>query len=118
MSDFCPTTLFKGIREASGRHVCIHADYLTQTTKVVKTIEDYHLAKSLGWCDEPHEALARLEAEDTKTAEAACERAYDDRNLSEPARAELEAVEEATMQHVLDPVIPKRGRGRPRKDGA
>lgn len=48
-------------------------------------------------------------------AVAAAERNYQDRNMSEKAKAEAEAVELATIQHV--PVIPeKKKRGRPRKE--
>ena len=47
-------------------------------------------------------------------AVAAAERNYQDRNMSEKAKAEAEAVELQTIQHV--PVIPeKKKRGRPRK---
>ena len=51
-------------------------------------------------------------------AVAAAERNYQDRNLSERAKAEAEAVELRTIHHV--PVIPetpiKKKRGRPRKE--
>lgn len=48
-------------------------------------------------------------------AVAAAERNYQDRNMSEKAKAEAEAVELRTIQHV--PVIPeKKKRGRPRKE--
>lgn len=47
-------------------------------------------------------------------ATAAAERNYQDRNMSEKAKAEAESVELTTIQHV--PVIPeKKKRGRPRK---
>jgi hypothetical protein len=115
-ADFAPTTLYRALRRPDGRYVCIDLDYLTQTTKVVREIGDYYLAKSLGWCDHPSDALARLDAEEEQRANDAAVRNFDDRHLSERARAEADEAVSHTIRHVADiPVAPKRGRGRPKK---
>lgn len=111
-----PTTLFKAIRRPDGRIVCIDTDYLTKTTKVVKDERDYVLAKSLGWCDHPSEALDRMNAEEDALSEAAALRHSDDAHMSPAALAEAAEVDATTIRHLPEiPIAPKRGRGRPRK---
>ena len=111
-----PTTLFKAIRRPDGRIVCIDTDYLTRTTKVVKDERDYLLAKSLGWCDHPKDALDRMEREEDALSDAAALRHADDARMSPAALAEAAAVDATTIRHLPEiPIAPKRGRGRPRK---
>lgn len=112
-----PTTLFRALKTPQGRHVCVDTEYLSATTKVVKTEAEYLLAASLGWCDSPQEAMAQLEREQDALSNDAAVRAFDDRHLSEAAKAEAEAVESSTLAHLPEiPAAPKRGR--PKKAGA
>jgi hypothetical protein len=61
------------------------------------------------WADSPAEAVAVKARLDELVANAAAERAYDDRRLGEKAQAELTAFEQSTGAHVLDvPVKPER----------
>lgn len=106
-----PTTLFRSVRRSDGRHVCIDADHLAHTTKIVRDMADYHLAKSLGWHDHPTEAHAALEAEEEQISTDAGVRNFDDRHLSDKAKLEAEEAERHTIRHIADiPVAPKRGR--------
>lgn len=100
-----PLMLYRAIRRPDGRIVCLDVAHLHETTKVVHTEPDYTLAKSLGWCDHPSDAMARKEAEEDEISTNAGIRAYDDRHLSEAARAEVEAVERRTIRHL--PEIPE-----------
>jgi hypothetical protein len=108
------TTVFKAKKLANGKVVCIDVDELRETTKVV-TAQDYDLAKSLGWCDSPKEALDRFEAEECQRGEDAAVRAYDDRRLSEQAKSEAERVESTTVRHIAEIPEAPRKRGRPKK---
>lgn len=111
----CRTMLYKAIRRSDGRHVVIDPSSLQQTTKIVDNDGDYLLAKSLGWCSSPQEALDRLEADEAEQGVNAAIRAYDDRRMSPEAQAEAEAVESRSMKHLAEiPEAPKK-RGRPRK---
>jgi len=115
MTEFCRTTVYKAILRPDGRHVVLDVDYLRTTTKVVATEAEYLLAKSLGWTDGPQEAMERLEAEEDQRSTDAAARAYDDQHLSDAAKAEVEAVESATIRHLPEiPAGPKK-RGRPKK---
>lgn len=110
-ADDLPITLFRAVRRADGRHVCIDLDHLAATTKVVRTLADYHLAKSLGWHDHPNDAHKALEAEEDQLSTDAGVRNYDDRHLSEAAKDEAEAAERDTIRHMPEiPEAPKGGR--------
>jgi hypothetical protein len=108
------TTVYRAKRLDNGKVVCVDADWLPETSKVV-TEADYDLAKSLGWCDSPQEAMAQFEQEQIALGDASLERAYEDRHLSEAAQAEVQAIESTTIRHLPEiPEGPKK-RGRPRK---
>lgn len=64
-----------------------------------------------GWARNPDEVKAAKRQYEMNIAKAATERAYDDRHLGEKARTELDAVEAAAEDHVLDVPVPKK-RGR------
>jgi hypothetical protein len=68
-----------------------------------------------GWRNHPSEAMARFESKEKAAADTAAHRHYEDRNMSDAAKAEAAAVDAQTEEHV--PAIPeaKRGPGRPRK---
>jgi len=63
-------------------------------------------------------ALAALEAVEFEIAELAANRNFNDRAMSAKARAEAEAADSRTIQHLAEiPETPiKRGPGRPRKE--
>jgi hypothetical protein len=112
-----PTTLYKAMRRPDGRYVCVDAEYLTRTSKVVRTEGEYLLARSLGWCDGPQEAMAQLEKEEDEASTNAGIRNFDDRHLSDKAKAEADAAVSDTIRHIADiPVAPKKGR--PKKPAA
>ena len=73
--------------------------------------------ESLGYRKGQVAAIEYVKSLEQMVAVAAAERAYQDRNMSEKAKAEVEKVEASTIQHVA--VIPetpiKRKRGRPPK---
>lgn len=65
-----------------------------------------------GWADHPNGIKDAQEVVRAAVRQAAAERAFDDRHLGEQARAELEAVEDAAEDHVLDVPAPKKKPGR------
>lgn len=68
----------------------------------------------LGWRPTPHEAVQRYEAKERHISDAAAHRAYEDRNLSDAARAEVAEYEASVEEHVAE-IPEKRKVGRPRK---
>ncbi len=91
------------------------ADAWTATCqKVVK--DEYEMQKALeaGWRKSQAEALEHHEAREKYKGDVAAHRLYEDRNMSEAAKAEAAEVDASTDEHV--PEIPvKRKPGRPRK---
>lgn len=84
---------------------------------IVRSEQEHQKAKENGWRDTQAEAIEAFEAKERKLGQAAAERAYEDRNMSEAAKAEVEAAESQTVEHL--PEVPeKRRRGRPRKNVA
>ena len=71
-------------------------------------------AREQGWREDPKEAIKRIEAKDRLLSDAAAHRAYEDRNMSDAAKAEAAAAEEDTALHVAEipekPLAKKRGR--------
>jgi hypothetical protein len=70
-----------------------------------------------GWRPSPKEALERFEAKERSVGDVAAHRAYEDRNMSDAAKAEAKAVEDSTPDHVAE-VPEKRRPGRPRSHAA
>lgn len=68
-----------------------------------------------GWATSPGGVKDAQEVVRAAVRQAAAERAFDDRHLGEQARAELEAAEDASEDHVLDVPAPKKKPGRPAK---
>lgn len=68
-----------------------------------------------GWADHPDGIKDAREVVRAAVRQAAAERAFDDRHLSEKANAELDAVEADAEDHVLDVPSPKKKPGRPAK---
>ncbi len=70
-----------------------------------------------GWRNTPEEAMNQYEAEQREIAKIAAHRNYEDRNMSESAKAEVAEYEGISSEHSPEiPVAKKRGPGRPRKD--
>lgn len=87
----------------------------TERNQIIANDEDQHRKmKSDGWADDPDEAVRLFHRAGDAQARQAAERAYSDRNMSDAAKAEIDAAEAATSDHVLEV---KRGPGRPRKVG-
>lgn len=82
--------------------------------RIVNSDREYEEARVDGWRDTPTEALNYLKGLEDDISRAAAERHFDDRRMSEKAKAEAAAVDEATDQHVAE-VPEKKRRGRPRK---
>ena len=83
---------------------------------IVHSAQEEAAEVARGWCDGQEVAIAAIKAQDKEWATLAAERAYHERSMSDRARAEAAAVEEASSVHV--PVIPEtpiKRRGRPKK---
>lgn len=79
--------------------------------------DEYELQKALelGWRKTQKEALEHFEAKERALGEAAAVRAWEDRNMSEGAKAEAAVVEAETFEHVAEiPRQPIKRRGRPK----
>ena len=76
-----------------------------------------------GWRNTPDEAIARAQAFEDEISTAAAERQNAEKRMSEKARAEAQAVDDATYEHVPE-ITPqavsevKKRRGRPPKHAA
>jgi hypothetical protein len=68
-----------------------------------------------GWRESPGDAVSYMEARETDRSTAAAHRNYEDRNMSEPAKREIEAAQAQTDGHLAE--VPRK-RGRPRKQPA
>jgi hypothetical protein len=88
--------------------------FSTRCQMEVKDEDEMNRRLEQGWRCTPGEAKERLEAKEKAIADTAAHRAYEDRNMSEAARAEVAEAEAATEHHVAE-VPEKRRPGRPRK---
>lgn len=86
--------------------------------RIVKDAREYQIAMENGYRNSAAEAVEYLLARQRSEGQAAAERQFADRNMSEPAKAEaVEAAKEAFVEegkHLAE-VPQKRKRGRPRK---
>lgn len=83
--------------------------------KTVKNEEEHLLAKGAGWRESIAEAVQARKDEELEKQVAAAEFAYETRNFSEKAKAEIREAEKSTDE-VLADMPPAKRRGRPRKD--
>jgi hypothetical protein len=85
--------------------------------KIVADEKEYTKAREMGYCDSPEDAVAWLISKDQKFTKEEAHRAYDDRNLSNAAQAEIKAAKEAVGNDPLPeiPEQPRARRGRPSK---
>jgi hypothetical protein len=77
----------------------------------VNNEEELERAKRDGWCESQAEAVAWREQWVARLATEAAHRNYDDRNMSDKAKAEAEKAELAIPGHVAE--IPERPRRKP-----
>ncbi len=102
-----PKMLYRAESADGGPRIC--------DTTIVQDEGQERVALGQGWSDGQEAALAAVTAQQLELAKLAANRAYQDRWMSEKARAEAAAVDEQTMQHL--PAIPetpiktRRGRG-------
>jgi len=80
----------------------------------VQSEQEESRALERGWRRSAQEALERFGSKEKLISDSAAHRAYEDRNMSEQAKAEVAAVEAQTVEHVAE-VPQKRRPGRPRK---
>ena len=70
----------------------------------------------MGWCASQLDAIARVHAQHTEFAKLAANRVYNDRLMSDHAKAEADAYDSSISEHVpVIPEQPKARRGRPVK---
>jgi hypothetical protein len=81
---------------------------------IVRSEQEETASLERGWRRTAQEAKERFEGKEKHISDAAAHRAFEDRNMSEKARAEVAAVEAETVEHVAEVPI-KRRPGRPRK---
>jgi len=79
------------------------ADAFNRTCqRIVKSPQEQQSALERGWHRTQQDALESFERGEVLKGDAAAHRAYEDRNLSEPAKAEVKAAEDATPEHVAE----------------
>ena len=80
----------------------------------VSSEQEMNRFMEMGWRQTPKEAIERFMSKEKNISDAAAHRAYEDRNLSDPAKAEIAAYEASVEEHVAE-MPEKRKVGRPRK---
>lgn len=84
--------------------------------EIAEDAEHERRLNSRGFVFGPAEAIEEAERQEREVAKLAANRAYQERTMSESARAEAEAYDASVSGHVAEiPEAPKK-RGRPRKD--
>lgn len=130
-----PKMLYKA-QKVNGKNVCLDVEPLPdqfptddqwrratesitrrnrENTCIVGSPEEEERRKRDGWRNTPQDAVGFLNGLDDDVAKAAAHRAYEDRNMSEPAKREIAAAEEAADGAHVAEVVAKPRRGRPRK---
>ncbi len=82
--------------------------------RLVANEREHEAARADGWRDSAAEALAYREEQQKAIGQAAAERAYEDRNMGDLAKAEAEAAEKEHFGHLAE-IPEKKRRGRPPK---
>jgi len=107
---FTRTMIYHAIRLPTGEVVVLHPDYMAATTKIVDNEDDYIRELRGGWAKTPQEAYALHEDQEQALGQAAAERVYADRHMSEAAKKEADAADDRTSKHLPEiPETPKRG---------
>jgi hypothetical protein len=101
-----PTTLYRALKLPNGKVVCVDLSVIDQTSKIVRSSDEYHKAVGQGWCDHPSHALEQFERFEQELGNAAGNRAFHDLRMSEKAQKEAADYEKTVpLQHV--PEIPE-----------
>jgi len=86
---------------------CAQADqFSSQCQRIVNGEEEHGKARDEGWMDTQSEAVQHQMDLQKMISTAAAERAYQDKNMGEGAKAEVKAAEESHFGHM--PEIPER----------
>ena len=100
-----PQMLYRATKRADGVIVLDER----QCMRIVKSEGERQEAFEAGWRANPKEAMDLAWSREKSISDAAAHRAYEDRNMSEGAKAEAKAVEDSTIEHVAEvPAKPKR----------
>jgi hypothetical protein len=83
---------------------------------IVNDEREFQKAMEAGYRESPGEAVAFLISRDQKISQAEAHRNYEDRNMSDAAKAEIKAAKEAIGNDPLPEVVEQPRRGRPRKN--
>lgn len=118
-----PKAMYKAAKKPNGKIVCMEtqpnmADFMTEKEYVMavremevfnqrcfKTVaneDEERMAKNDGWRNDPNEAIALIHQLDKERGNAAAEREYREQGMSEKAKAEVNAYEQSTHEHVAD----------------
>lgn len=119
-----PMMLYKAFAYENGQVMCGHPlaavgdvkgeAFARRCQLSVKNKDELERARKLGWTDSPDAAIIKYEREQRTIADETAERHYRDQRMSEQARAEASAADDATHEHVPDVPV-RRKRGRPAK---
>lgn len=125
-----PAMLYRAIKKDNGKVVCMEpapnpyhytnindfqraelmAEAFTKSCqKIVHSESDEALARGQGWCKTPQAALDAFETAEQAIGTAAAEANAAVLRMTERAKAEHEAAENSTHEHVTDVVGTKRG---------
>ncbi len=108
--DQWPAMFYKMKRSAT------NGDFITEHYVSAKDEQEAQNLMSRGYRQGQVAAIALVEQQEQEVAKAAAERAYRDKGMSDKAKAEAAAADDATSQHLAEvPVTPIRRRGRPAK---
>lgn len=114
-----PKMLYRARRPDSGGPIlCVdprNEQWSTANQHTVGNEAELERAMREGWRKSPQEAIAYAQGLEDDIANAAAHRAYEDRNMGEKAKAEAQAADEATAEHLPEIQEAPRRRGRPRK---
>jgi hypothetical protein len=110
-----PRMVYRAMRTDDGSVVVTHPEpaVASQCQLTVKDQAELQRALESGWREHPDEAKALLESRRRKVADEAAHRAWDDRNMSDAAKAEAAQAEAAAgIDHVPEVKAKRRGRAR------
>lgn len=114
-----PKMLYKARRTSDGTmgvHDVNNEQFANSCQKIVMNESDEAVARGQGWAVTAKEAMARYAKDEDGVSEIAAVRAYEDRNMSDAAKAEAKAVEDASSSHVAEvPEAPRVKRAYRRK---
>lgn len=98
-----------GINDTDRKKAIILADRRIQAATCIVQNEKELRAKGAGWFESPAGPEAELARQQTAIETAAAHRAYEDRNMSEAAKREIDAHDDASEEFVPEIPVSKRG---------